>query len=95
MTTKFVKVLCDVDCKWAEINPKYRVFVNKELFAERTWIWSNFYLEEMLQINATSGKYPITFELVEPHTGELIIKNLRIGQGEARIIDNNVLEIFE
>lgn len=95
MVNKFVQVYCDVDCKWNGVTPRYRVFVNKELFAERTWIWQDCYLEEMLQINAEPGKYPILFELVEPQTGDLIIKNLRIGQGEARIIDNNVLEIFE
>lgn len=94
MTTKFVKVLCDIDCTWDQDNPIYRVFVNNELFAERTWIWKDCYLEEMLQISAVPGRYKIKFELLNPKSGNLITSNLRIEDGEARILDNNVLEIL-
>ena len=94
MSVKFVKVLCDIECVWSNHNPIYRVFVNNELFTERTWIWKDCYLEEMLQINAEPGRYPIQIELVDPGAGDLITKNLRVEYGEARIIDNNTLEIL-
>ena len=72
----------------------YRVFVNGELFTERTWIWESEYLEEMLQINASPGQYAIEFKLVDPDSAVLTAKNIRIKQGSARIIDNCVLEIY-
>lgn len=95
MSHKFVSVLCDVDCTWDLEKPIYRVFVNNELFTERTWIWKDYYLEEMLPISAKPGQYRIRFELMNPHSCTLITNNLRIDQGQARIFDNNMLEIFE
>lgn len=94
MSHKFVAVLCDVDCTWDTDNPVYRVFVNNELFAERTWIWKDCYLEEMLQISGVPGQYQIKFELTNPHCCSLVASNLRIGHGDARILDNNILEIL-
>ena len=54
MTKQFVRLLSDIYCDWEGLPPIYRVFVNDELFAERTWIWqdSSIYLEELLQIEA-------------------------------------------
>lgn len=92
MTKKFVRVLADVDCEWEGLNPVYRVYVNDEMFAERTWYWSDCYLEEMLQIEAVPGDYKIRFELVPPHLAWLTIKNIRVDYGPA-LIENNVLRI--
>jgi hypothetical protein len=92
MNKKFVRVLVDVDCEWEGLNPVYRVFVNDELFAERTWYWTNEYLQEMLQIEAQPGEYRITVDLVPPHLAQLTIKNLRVDYGPG-IIENNLLKI--
>jgi len=92
MTKKFVRVLADIDCEWEGLNPVYRVYVNDEMFAERTWLWSNEYLEEMLQIEAFPGAYTIRFELVRPHLAKLTVKNLRVDYGPASM-ENNVLRI--
>lgn len=94
MGHKFVTVLCNIDCTWDQDNPIYRVFVNDELFTERTWIWKDFYLEEMLQISAEPGQYHIEFELTNPHCCTLTTSNLRVGSGEARITNQNILEIL-
>ena len=66
MDTKLIQVHCDVECfRRGVIDPKYRIYVNNELFTERTWIFNDDqYLEEMLQIDAPTGKYLIKFELV-------------------------------
>lgn len=88
MTKKFVQVLCDVHCEWEGLNPIYRVYVNDEMFAERTWYWTNEYLEEMLQIEAVSGDYQLRWELVPPHLAKLHVKNMRIELGEATVADN-------
>ena len=92
MTKKFVRVLADVNCEWEGLNPVYRVYVNDEMFAERTWYWTNEYLEEMLQIEAFPGNYTIRFELVSPHLAKLAVKNIRVDYGPA-VMENNVLRI--
>jgi hypothetical protein len=93
MTKKFVQVLADVDCEWEGLNPIYRVFVNDELFAERTWVWTDSYLEELLQIEAEPGDYNIRYELVPPHLAKLTVKNVRVFGKLAQIINNNILRI--
>lgn len=93
MNKYFVRVLCDVDCTWEGFDPVYRVYVNDELFAERTWIWTEEYLEEMLQIEAGPGEYVIRYELVPPHTAKLTVNNFRVDYGPAKI-KNNVLRIY-
>ncbi len=93
MTRKFVRVLADVDCKWEGLNPSYRVYVNDELFAERTWRWTDSYLEENLQIEASPGDYALRWELVPPHLAQLSVKNLRIEYGPGSIKPGNILRI--
>ena len=78
MGTEFVSAVCDVHIKWkGGPPPRYRCYVNDELFTERTWIWTDQYLEENLQIQAEPGHYVVRFELLdseqrsEEHTSEL------------------------
>lgn len=90
MDKKFVRVLADVDCEWEGWNPVYRVYVNDELFAERTWRWTDAYLEENLQISAEPGTYDLRWELVAPHLANLKVQRLRVEHGPARIIDGKL-----
>jgi hypothetical protein len=94
MTKKFVRVQADVDCEWEGLAPIYRVYVNDELFAERTWLWTDCYLEENLQINAEPGKYSLRWELVPPHLAQLQVTNVRVDYGPGTI-ENNVLRIAD
>jgi hypothetical protein len=93
MTKKFVHVQADVDCEWEGLAPIYRVYVNDELFAERTWRWTDCYLEENLQINAEPGEYSLRWELVPPHLAHLQVKNIRVEHGPGIITENNALRI--
>jgi len=95
MTTKFVRVLADVRCDWEGLNPTYRVYVNDELFAERTWRWTDSYLEEMLQIEAEPGKYHLRWELVPPHLAQLKVENVRVDFGPGNIKNNTLLRILD
>lgn len=72
-----VNVICDVTAKVLDHPFRYRVYVNNELFAERTWIWQGVYLEEMLPISAPAGVYPIRFETVDPDHGKIKVRNYR------------------
>lgn len=94
MTKQFVQVLCDVHCDWEGLPPNYRLYVNDELFTERTWVWTNEYLEEMLQIEAEPGEYVIRYELVPPYLAQLKVENIRVERGPATVESNNVLKVY-
>jgi hypothetical protein len=83
MKTKSVQIHCDVYCKWNGNDTRYRLYVNDELFAERTWLWKDEYLEELLQISAPAGTYKIKYELVPPFTGNIKVKKYVIEYGPA------------
>jgi hypothetical protein len=93
MTKQFVRVVSDVFCDWEGLAPTYRVFVNDELFAERTWIWTEDYLEEALHIHAEPGKYHIRYELVPPNLAQLKVQNMRVVHGVGKIKNNELLRI--
>jgi hypothetical protein len=94
MTKQFVRVVNDVYCDWEGLAPTYRVYVNEELFAERTWIWTEDYLEENLQIHAEPGEYAIRYELVPPNLASLRVENMRVDAGTAIVENNNILRII-
>jgi len=94
MTKQFVRVVCNVACKWEGLPPIYRVYVNDELFAERTWIWPDeCYLREELQINAEPGEYRIHYELVPPNLAELLISIPVVDYGTATVTKDGILRI--
>jgi hypothetical protein len=93
MEIQFVQVSCNVHIDWSGAQaPAYRLYVNDELFAERTWRWTDHYLEEMLQIEAEPGEYIIRVELVPPHLAQLTVANIRVDYGPG-FVENNVLRI--
>ena len=92
MSREHVMVKCDVYCNWQNQPPVYRLFVNDELFAERTYIWQEQYLEELIPVYAEPGEYHIRYELVPPSQGTLVIKNQRVSSGPGTIA-NNILKV--
>jgi hypothetical protein len=90
---QFIRVLCDVDCSWTETPPVYRVYVDDELFAERTWRWRDEYLEEMIQIEAEPGEYVISYELVNSPGATIRVLNMRVDYGPGKI-KGNLLKIL-
>ena len=94
MARQFVRLLVDVNCEWKDSAPIYRAYVNDELFAERTWIWNDMYLEECFQIDAEPGDYRIRYEPVSPHLADITVTNFRVEHGPATV-DNNVVRIHD
>lgn len=92
MKGRFVLVHCDVFCDWQGPPPRYRAFVDRELFVERTWIWEGAYLEEQFQVLAKPGVYQITYQLLDPEQAELHVKNWRV-EGSAQINQAGVLTV--
>ena len=81
MNRRSVVVRADVSVDWQGDPPRVRVYVGDEMFTERTWIWREQYLEEMLVVNAPPGKYNLRWELVPPAQGTIEVKNVRIEHG--------------
>lgn len=95
MRTEFVLALTDVCCDWSGEPPRYRCYVNDELFTERTWIWTEHYLEEQLQILAEPGQYNIRYELVDVENAKLTANNYRITHGPASVDSTGCITIQE
>jgi hypothetical protein len=93
METTFVRAVFDLDCEWYDDYPRYRIYVNDELFTERTWTWTDHYLQEVLQISAAPGQYKIRVEPVGRTSAVFTQRNFSVEQGSARWIDNVTLEI--
>ena len=81
----------EVHCNWTGTPPVYRLYVNDELFSERTYIWHDKYLEEIESIEAPPGDYVVRYEL--HGNGKLIAKNPKVTIGTAEFVDNNTLRI--
>jgi hypothetical protein len=95
MRTEFVMALTDVNCDWSGKPPRYRCYVNDELFTERTWMWTENYLEEQLQILARPGQYQIRYELVDAENAKLTANNYRITHGPASVDQIGCITIEE
>ena len=91
--TVFVKAVFDLDCDWEGLPPVYRIYVNDELFTERTWRWTQEYLEEILQIQAPPGQYQVRVEPVGPNLAHFRANNHRVEYGPGRWLDPGTLEI--
>jgi len=95
MEPKFVKVRFEVRCKWEAFPPQYRIYLNDELFTERTFKYNdNTYIKEMLQVKAVPGVYEFCLERLEPSIGEFTVSNPHIELGDAKMIDNYKFEIL-
>ena len=94
MQTEFVIAKCDVYCEWTDPPPRYRWYINDELFSERTWIWRGSYLEESFQIQALPGKYSVKFEMLDPERAMLKVRNLRVEHGPGLIGRDGLLHIY-
>lgn len=94
MKTRAARVVCEVHCEWNQIPPKYRLFVNDELFVERTYIWKDFYLDEDIPIEAPPGIYQIRYELLGDSGCSIKIKNVRV-EGQSLVMHKHLrLEIL-
>jgi len=84
---KFVKILFDLKCKWEGIAPDYRIFVNDELFCERTYdLDNNHYLIEMLQVTTVPGvEYKVRLDKVGPQIGEFRFSNHRVEYSDSPV----------
>lgn len=93
MESIFVKAYLEIDCQWEGLEPAYRVYVDDELFTERTWRWNDAYIKETLQILAAPGQYKIRLEPVKPTLAQFTVFNHGVDVGPAEWIDSDTLSI--
>jgi hypothetical protein len=66
------------------------------LFTERSWIWDgkDYYLEEVISIEAPPGLHTIRYELLAPTNSKLKVRNMRVVSKNATIHQDRItLEI--
>jgi len=90
-----VLITCDVELEPITPEPRYRVYVDQELFAERRWIWPDQYLEENIWLRANPGCYTVRIELVGADQAWLHVNNYQIRSGPARINQAGQMEILD
>jgi hypothetical protein len=94
MSAKFCKVSFDIFCDWEGMAPNYRLYVNDELYTERTFAYEEAYLEEILQIYAEPGQYTLHLEPLQPNLAKFRIEDCRVVYGSARMLDRTRFEIL-
>ena len=93
MKPEFTKIEFDLHCEWKTHPPAYRLYVNNEMFTERTYIWGGTqYLTEMIQLEAPPGTYAIRIENLG--SGKFKMRNLKCVLGNAQILDNKTFEVL-
>lgn len=91
---RFVKVLFDVKrTDRSLVDGGYRVYVDDELFTQRTWSGSNFFLREMVQILAPPGKYNITIEQNPGTVAQFKPSNFKVIYGPGKVSTDGVLTV--
>lgn len=84
MEKKFVKATFNLHCDKRDTAPAYRIFFNDELFTERTWRWDpNFYLKQILQIEAVPGEYTVKITSVNAEFSVFCVENHGVDYGDA------------
>ena len=89
----FAKVEFDLYCDWKKKPPNYRLYINHELFNERTYIWQGTkYLTEVLQMHAVPGTYTIRIENLGE--GSFKVRNITGVEGAPiNVVDSTTFEI--
>ena len=96
MKTQFVNAVFDLYCNWEGFPPTYRVYVNGELFSERTWIWGHEkYIRQNLQIQGPPGSYRVHVESVAPNLAEFYTNGHTVEYGSAHWANRHRLEILD
>lgn len=94
MRNQFVKLNLDLHCDWKKTPPTYRLYVNHEMFTERTYIWGGTqYLQEILQLSAPPGRYTIRVDNLGDPECVFKMRGLKAETGPVRVIDSKTFEI--
>ena len=95
MRNETVQFNFDLLCNWDQTPPVYRVYVNDELFTERTYTWGvDQYINENLSIDSPPGQYVVRIENVGNNECTFKIRNLSVDLGHAHVVDSKTIEVY-
>lgn len=92
MQKQSVQISYDVHCDWAGSPPRYRLYVEGELFTERTFNFVQSYLNEVIPITAVPGDYVVRYEMIDSN-GHIAVDNPQVISGPAEFVAHNVVRI--
>jgi len=92
MQKQSVQICYDVHCDWSGPPPRYRLYVDGELFTERTFNFVQSYLQEVIPIDAVPGDYAIRYEMIDSN-GHIAADNPRVLTGPAEFVAHNIVRI--
>jgi hypothetical protein len=96
MKSTFVKLNVDLHCDWKKTPPPYRLYVNDELFTERTYIWGGTqYLQEIISLSAPPGRYSLRIDNLGDSDCKFKLRNLSVETGPATVLDSKTVEITQ
>lgn len=91
-----VLVHCTVQPDLPDHEPRYRVWVEQELFAERLWQWGQDHvLQEQIGVNAPPGRYHIRIETVPGSRGTMHTWEWCVVEGPGQVDQQGFLEIAQ
>lgn len=75
-----VRIEVDVYCDWQSDPQAYRLWLDGELFTERTYIWDNprSWVREILVAELDFGEHEIVIEPVDPNFKGFSLRNFAI-----------------
>lgn len=88
-----VNVAVDIEVLFESHPPRYRVYLENEMFCERVATRQQVLYREILQISANPGTYHISARLVDVKGNALTIKNIKVLDGPALAWPSGDLEI--
>lgn len=85
-----LRIEVDVYCDWQTEPQAYRLYINNDLFTERTYIWRNpnQWVREILIAGLESGEHTITLEPVNSEFRGFRLLNFAINN-EFQDLQNN------
>ena len=85
--------------RWIDVEkPKYRIYVNDDLFTERTWVWNQqTYIDETLWAELESGiSHTVRLELIKSthlDLAQFVLQNLTVNNEPRFDHDGNRSEL--
>lgn len=92
MLKQSVQISYDVHCDWTGSPPQYRLWVEDELFAERTFNFVDSYLRDIIPVDAVPGDYVVRYENLSV-PGLVTAENPQVISGPAEFVAHNVVRI--
>ena len=75
-----VEIVFDLRCYYVDRSPRYRIYVDNDLLAERTFTWpaDRIYIEEHCLVNLSQGPHKVEVVNIDEEYGRFEIHNVKV-----------------